>query len=178
MAMNWKNIFKNWTGVPVLILVVLVVVLIFTNVLPGYRSWQYKRAYEKMAEPYYKDTYGGKTPEETYDMFIDALKKGDVELASKYFVVEKQDDWLKTLEEYEKEGILFKFALELESTKKIWKKSDKSDEEAISFVYPNIIKQDKTVEFEGQEIVVPAGNYQNEIMFIKYPSEVWKIEII
>jgi len=32
------------------------------------------------------DTYGGKTPQETLDMFIDALKKGDIELASKYFV--------------------------------------------------------------------------------------------
>jgi len=34
------------------------------------------------------DTYGGKTPEETLQMFIDALKKGDVELASKYFMLE------------------------------------------------------------------------------------------
>jgi len=33
------------------------------------------------------DTYGGKTPEETLGMFIDALKKGDVELASKYFAL-------------------------------------------------------------------------------------------
>lgn len=32
------------------------------------------------------DIYGGKTPEETLKMFIDALKKGDVELASKYFM--------------------------------------------------------------------------------------------
>lgn len=32
------------------------------------------------------DTYGGKTPEETLKMFIDALKKGDAELASKYFI--------------------------------------------------------------------------------------------
>ena len=31
------------------------------------------------------DTYGGKTPQETLEMFIDALKKGDIELASKYF---------------------------------------------------------------------------------------------
>ncbi len=33
------------------------------------------------------DTYGGKTPKETLDMFVDALKKGDIELASKYFVL-------------------------------------------------------------------------------------------
>lgn len=35
------------------------------------------------------DTYGGKTPQETLDMFIDALKKGDVELASKYFILQE-----------------------------------------------------------------------------------------
>ena len=32
------------------------------------------------------DTYGGKTPAETLSMYIDAVKKGDYELASKYFV--------------------------------------------------------------------------------------------
>ena len=31
------------------------------------------------------DTYGGKTPQETLDMFISAVEKGDYELASKYF---------------------------------------------------------------------------------------------
>ena len=91
-------------------------------------------------------------------------------------MLEKQDNWLKTLGEYEKEGILASFASELEDTKKKWKKSDKSDEKTVSFVYPNIIKQDKTVKFEGQEIIIPAGNYQNETMLVKYPSGVWKIE--
>ena len=37
------------------------------------------------------DTFGGKTPRETLDMFIDALKKGDVELAAKYFELETND---------------------------------------------------------------------------------------
>ncbi len=34
------------------------------------------------------DVYGGKTPEETLKLFIEALKAGDVELASKYFYLE------------------------------------------------------------------------------------------
>jgi len=34
-----------------------------------------------------EDTYGGKTPEETLNLFIEALKKEDLELASKYFVL-------------------------------------------------------------------------------------------
>jgi HEAT repeat protein len=35
-----------------------------------------------------EDTYGGKTPEETLQMFIEALKKEDIELASRYFMLE------------------------------------------------------------------------------------------
>ena len=174
--MNWKNIFKSWTGVPVLILAVLAVIWVFTNGLPGYRSWQYKRAYEKMSEPYYNDTYGGKTPEETYDLFISALRADDIELASKYFVVYKQDNWLETLQEYEKEGILAGFASELEETKKKWEKSDKNDEKTVSFTYKVLIKKDGAATFEGREIDIPAGNYTNETMFVKYPSGVWKIE--
>jgi hypothetical protein len=34
------------------------------------------------------DTWGGKTPEETLTMFVDALKRGDIDLASKYFMLD------------------------------------------------------------------------------------------
>ncbi len=49
-----------------------------------YLAWQ--KNYESAMKA---DIYGGKTPEETLKMFIDALKKGDVELASKYFAIEE-----------------------------------------------------------------------------------------
>lgn len=39
------------------------------------------------------DTYGGKTPQETLRMYIEAVEKGDYELASKYFVEEKREEW-------------------------------------------------------------------------------------
>lgn len=41
------------------------------------------------------DTYGGKTPQETLDLFIDALKVGDIDLASKYFVAtsDTNEEW-------------------------------------------------------------------------------------
>jgi len=175
--LSWRSIFKSWAGVPVLILVALAVVWVFTNGLPVYKNWQAKRAYEKLSEPYYSDIYGGKTPEETYDMFIDALKKGDVELASKYFVVEKQGDWLKTLTEYERESVIKSFIEELENTKKIWKKVESNKyPDLVSFEYLVEVKNDSTVDLEGQQINVPKGNYANEAMFQKYPSGVWKIE--
>ncbi|MCX7589835.1 MAG: hypothetical protein N2Z85_02760, partial [Patescibacteria group bacterium] len=45
---------------------------------------QMQANYEKAMK---EDTYGGKTPEETLKLFIDALKKEDFDLASKYFVL-------------------------------------------------------------------------------------------
>ncbi|MFC1801984.1 hypothetical protein ACFLY7_00890 [Patescibacteria group bacterium] len=51
----------------------------------------------KKDELYSQDVYGGDTPEETLDLFIDALKKGDVELASRYFRLEDQEGELEEL---------------------------------------------------------------------------------
>ena len=165
---------------PVLILLALLVIWSINSLFPVLRNkfeaWQVKRAYDKLAEPYYKDTYGGKTPEETYDLFISALKKGDTDLASKYFVIEDQESWDKTLSEYQNVGSLNSFIAEIENTKKVWRKSDKSTQDLVSFVYTNIITEDKEVEFEGQKLTIPAGNYQNESVFTKYPTGVWKIE--
>ena len=139
-------------------------------------NWEAKRLQAQWEKPYREDKYGGKTPDETYDLFIDALKKGDVELASKYFVLEKQNNWLETLQEYEKEGILLSFAEELENTKKIWEKSEKSDEETTSFTYRVFIEKGSTATIDGQKVEVPPGDYINETVFSKYPSGVWKIE--
>src|SRR3989344_5401807 len=87
------------------VLILVAVVLLIWIGSAAYSSWQGYQwqketdaFQESLRKPYKEDTYGGKTPEETWTMFLDALKKGDVELASKYFVVEKQEDWLKTLQ--------------------------------------------------------------------------------
>lgn len=39
---------------------------------------------------YTTDTYGGETPEETLELFLTALRVGNADLASKYFVPEKR----------------------------------------------------------------------------------------
>src|SRR3990167_1475636 len=114
--LSWKNIFKSWAMVPVLILAVLAVVWF----IPGYKSWQLQRAYDKVEEPYYTDTYGGATPEETYALFIDALKAGDIELASRKFVLESQDNWMITLDKYKQGDYLDNFLEELKNTRNKW----------------------------------------------------------
>ena len=61
-------------------------------------QYQAQKYIDEMTRKYQEDTYGGSTPEETLQLFIDALKKGDTDLAAKYFVVDKQEEWKKNLE--------------------------------------------------------------------------------
>lgn len=58
----------------------------------GIRKWQQEDYERAMA-----DTYGGKTPQETLQMYIEAVEKGDYELASKYFIGSKQEGELNNL---------------------------------------------------------------------------------
>lgn len=143
-------------------------------------NWEAKRLQSQWEKPYREDKYGGKTPEETYDMFLDALRKGDTTLASKYLVIEKQDDWKKTLGEYKDNNLLANFVKELENTRKIWTKIEPSSDalfkNTISYEYKVLVAKDTTIEFEGNKLNVPAGNYTNETEFeLNTHTKVWKI---
>lgn len=63
------------------------------------------------------DPYGGITPEETLQLFIDALKKGDVDIASKYFVFDEQDKFRKILVNIKNKGNLDKMIDDLRKSK-------------------------------------------------------------
>jgi hypothetical protein len=83
-----------------------VVVFLGVGALYGIQYWRERTSPEYQATEYFKelekqyaeDPYGGETPEETLQLFIDALKKGDTELAAKYFILDKQEEWLEDLE--------------------------------------------------------------------------------
>lgn len=55
-------------------------------------------------QKYQEDNYGGTTPEETYQMFLTALKQQNTELASKYFILEKQNEYRQLLENIKQNG--------------------------------------------------------------------------
>ncbi|MBI2021216.1 hypothetical protein HYS99_01740 [Candidatus Giovannonibacteria bacterium] len=73
---------------------------------------------EELTRKYNEDTYGGKTPEETLALFIEALKKGDTNLAAKYFVLDKQEEWRKNLEKIKNDGKLQIMINDLEGQRK------------------------------------------------------------
>ncbi len=81
---------------------------------PEYQAQKY---FDEMEKKYREDIYGGSTPEETLQLFIDALKKGDTDLASKYFVVDKQEEMKKNFEIGQQNGSTKIFLVYLEKTK-------------------------------------------------------------
>lgn len=79
---------------------------------------QQQKSYEEAMK---QDTYGGKTPEETLALFIQALEKEDVDLASKYFLIDSQlsrQKWVDFLTKIKNEGNMQRFAKDLKSAKK------------------------------------------------------------
>src|SRR3989338_6982314 len=122
-----KSFFRHWMGVLVLVVVAILVIWsllnlseIVNSVQGKLEAWKYQRLVSKMQAPYKNDKYGGKTPEETFDLFLDALRREDVELASRYFVIPKQEGWNKTLQEYKKNRLLANFSAELNAYKNSW----------------------------------------------------------
>lgn len=171
--------WRHWSVVLILAVLAGLVVWAMLNFGPWLRAWQDQRAAtaaQKQLEAVYRnDKYGGATPEETFDMFIAALEKGDVELASKYFVLNKQDDWKKTLEEYKTKALLIDFVNELKSEKTSWEKVNSNKDNLAQYSYYTVAENNTVADFNGQSIAIPAGRYKNSIIFERYLSGAWKI---
>ena len=123
------------------------------------------------------DTFGGKTPEETFDMFLDALKKNDADLAAKYYDVRVQEDALNNLKkELSEKGNLGMSLAYFEDVRKGEKKcNEKADGCTFEYVYKT--DKDETVKDElGNEIVVPKGEERNKFIDFKnnQVSGLWK----
>ena len=142
-------------------------------------AWKYQRLVEKMQAPYKNDKYGGKTPEETFDLFLEALRKEDVDLASRYFVIKKQDEWKKTLEKYKENSLLAELINELKNNRLKWELTQ-NDGQVANFQYSFVIDKPSTEELplgngKTQKVTYPVGKYSSDIVFEKYLSGVWKI---
>ena len=149
-----------------------VILAVFVLVVGGYSVWQKidmwrgQKAVQKFAEALKKaeqddyqkamaDTYGGKTPQETLQMYIDAVEKGDYELASKYFIGDKQDEELNKLNNTNENKKDLEIYLEFVKTAKSWRSS-----------------------LEDKNFVMEAKTNLGPSIFIRfkiYPNGIWKI---
>ncbi len=60
----------------------------------------YKTQKERTVEMLQADTYGGETPEQTLQLFVEALEKKDAKLASKYYLPWKQKEAEKEMRDW------------------------------------------------------------------------------
>jgi len=108
-----------------------------------------------------EDTYGGKTPQETIDLFVAALEKDDLELASRYFslTVEGKTDpkWLPVLQKAKEEGKIIAIVDAL-------KKATPAGGWGPYFGFESLNDQ--------KELLINIGLRKNEF------SNIWKIESI
>ncbi len=126
---------------------------------------KYDQFFEALSEGENKqreDTYGGKTPQETIDLFVAALEKDDLELASKYFslTVEGKTDpkWLEILQESKENGLIDKAV-------KLIKSAEYAGESMPGYAGFDVLADDGTVMYD-------IGLRQNQF------SNLWKIESI
>lgn len=112
-----------------------------------------RQVYEAYQAQYLNDTYGSTTPEGTLGLFIDALKKNDIDLAVKYVYVDEREKVKNDLDQVVKDGKLDSTIFRLESLR-----LSQKDESSASF-----IKTDK------------LNVLQNQVLIAKNSNGVWKI---
>lgn len=120
-----------------------------------YRQWQGEKAVTALHDYLQKqsdaalqsamaDTYGGSTPQETLQMYINAVEKGDYELASKYFIESKRASELAMLQNSTEENTdnIILMLKEAQKSSGSWSENKKeftfNDPILVDFVlYPN-----------------------------------------
>lgn len=133
-----------------------------------------------LREKYQNDFDGGKTPEKTLDLYLAALRAGDIEKASKYYEFSVQEKALASLKkEFMDRGDLNQ---SIEYTTEVYKKGNKKCNEkndGCTFDYTYITTKDETVAFgeSGDKLFVPAGSESSKFTDLTQNpfTKIWKI---
>lgn len=120
-----------------------------------------KRYSDALVEAYEQDDIGGKTPEETLQLWVEAVKADDLEKASLYFLVDYRKEALEGMKISKKNNVLPEIVEDIENGGKF----------SIS-VTGNRASFDTATQKEKIN-----GNLGFDFRFVKNPhTSVWKIE--
>lgn len=117
---------------------------------------------------YLNDTYGSTTPEGTLQLFIDALKKDDIDLAVKYFVIDDQDYQRKQLLSLS-QGQMKLLAADVEMAELSQKESN-----FVKFEYKRKLGKNQ-VFVDGKQFELNSSFISQPIDIAKGPNNIWKI---
>lgn len=143
---------------------------------------EWDRLQEEKRAAQMADIYGGKTPQETLSMFIEAMEKENYELASKYFEIDSQEEKLDEIKAAPKE--------EIEKTLGLLKKMQLDDKDVIlGKMYEIVtargedagskedyIEREKAFYTKSETMSVAVGDGRSSVSFTLYPNGIWKIE--
>jgi len=142
-----------------------------------YSDYRAKQMIYEMERPYREDTYGGATPEATYALFIAALKKGDIDLASKYFSPKRQAEWLKELEAQKEKSTLKEFISNMPRLEDFVKVASEKEYVEYAKNNPGKIVPEEKITISGREVTIPAHQFTTRIIFYQNTfTHKWKIE--
>jgi len=132
----------------------------------------------KALEDYFKnDSYGGQTPQETYALYQEALKRGDLDTASLYFFWERQVEQKQKLEDLQAKGELEKYIADLPKWGDL-KEEEYWDKDGKKYSYKFVQKEDERYfdELLNKWDTFPAGEYKGEIILqFNKAANIWKI---
>jgi hypothetical protein len=150
-----------------------------------YWSWKIGRDYKKFEQGYLdflkSDTYGGKTPEETYVKFVDTLRTDNIDEAVKYFYWEKQGKEKERFLKMKDEGKLEEYVSKLPEWGRMQEDDSYSTEGGKRYKWFETVKESRTVKLplgggKYQEEILEPGEYRQEITFwFNKQSDIWKI---
>ncbi len=156
----------------------------YVYIYPDYQFWKFKQSYDKTMQAYAdmlkNDTYGGKTPEETYNLYIAALQRGDTDAASKYFYWEYQNQEKQDLDAKKQNGELGKYIESLPEWKKL-KEENAGVSDKKLYTWTELLKEPFTTKIPNGaggyiEHTFKPGEYNQEIKFIiNKQANIWKI---
>jgi len=131
---------------------------------------QLLRQAEELKQRIYADKDGGTTPQETLQLYIAALQKGDLDQAARYYVVPQQEKERRELATYTEKEI----KNSIDYVNRGLKGELKIDNGIATFYFITNIKSGY-IEIKDKKIPVPDGDTEDTIKLGQNPNKKWKI---
>jgi len=146
--------------------------VVANKTISDYKTWE-----AKYLDAIKNDIYGGKTPQETYEMFKATLQDGDILNAAKFYL--RDEDRIsayKKFDQLQKDGKLNDWINNLPQWSQM-KEVAYWDPDGKEFQY-DYTQKDDYIFYDvamQKDRVVPAGKYKASIIFELGDSKLWKI---
>lgn len=179
-----KSKKRYWKFVLVFLAIIIAAVFIYpfldnafnyfwaNRMISDYQKWE-----KEYLDSIKNDTFGGKTPQETYEKFLAVLKDGNIlDAARFYYRDEDRISAYAKFDKLQKQGKFEEWVAELPKWADLREKGSVNDSRRYEF--DSVQKEDYTF-FDvssNEYMTIPAGTYTGDIVFyLNKSANIWKI---